>query len=347
MLPQANGVAVSLANGRVYQLRASAPAPNAAAREQATSYRIAEEGVHVIDHSGLWAIATTARPNGSEDTQSAADELHLLAMNEPSAAPRALPVPGSLAARPRAFADGLVAPLRIGQVLLLDPTDGTSLAAPFQPPIDPARLPEWTAPATVSPGESFAIADRHGTVYLVGVERDPPRLVTLHRSNQLQSSIVGQLCVTPSTVVATTADRQLVALELPDLAKASARDLSEELVWGPFAAADVVLFATADDRLHRVSNDGSAIAETSISARPVGRPLPLAESTISVALGDGTLLGLNQGTRSVSAIGDAGQPLALGPVPWGGRLYAATPDGVLVSVPATAPERVASAAVSN
>jgi hypothetical protein len=346
VLPEAKGIALSLVNGRAIELTA-APTPDAATREQARSHMLAQNGVYAIDHSGEWAIATRVTPNFEQGAPAAADEVFLLAMNKTSVAPRSLALSGSLAARPRAFAEGLLVPLRIGQVLLLDPDDGTSLAAPFQPPIDPARLPEWTAPASVVPGESFAIADRYGIVYLVHFQRNPHRLALAHQSEPLESSIVGELCVTASTLIAVTANRRLIALRLPELVRANAVDVSEEVVWGPFAATDCVLFATADDRLLCVADDGSAIAETSLSTRPVGRPLPQANSMITIALGDGTLMSVDTAKGSISPIGNVGQPLALGPVPWGGRLFAATPDGVLVSVPETPPAEVTSAVVSN
>jgi hypothetical protein len=144
-----------------------------------------------------------------------------------------------------------------------------------------------------------------------------------------------------------TAARQLVAFPLPDLENAKTVELAEEVVWGPYPAGNCFLFATADDRLHCLAGDGAILGETSLVARPVGRPRPLDHQVLAVALGDGTLLGVDTATQSFGTLGNVGQPLAAGPLFLSNRLYAATPDGTLVSLPVDASARIASAPVPN
>jgi hypothetical protein len=345
-LPESRRIVVSMANGRIYAVDAAIRSEKQSQGALA-SYAPTQDGVAAVKFSGKWAIAQLDRSGAGQGQAEAADELLLAPLDDLDAAPHPIVLPDSLAAEPTSFAGGLLVPLRIGQVLLVDGASGAPLAAPFQPKINPSRVPDWTAPVAIADGDVFVIADRNRAVYLVAIKSDPARLTSTHESAAFESPIVGELCATSSSVFAATADRRLVALALPDLSQRKVIELGQEIAWGPFAAADFVLLATDDDRLHCLLHDGSVVAQTSISAIPVGRPISLNGQTLAVALGDGTLLGVAAGAKSVGTLGAVHEPLAAGPVLLEDHLYAATPDGALVSLAVDAPVMIAAAADSD
>jgi hypothetical protein len=257
-----------------------------------------------------------------------------------------LPLPGRIAARPVALGEGLVVPLSIGQVFLIDVVHGEPIAAPFQPMIHPDRFPDWTAAAAADPPRSFAIADRGQRVYLLELEGDPPVLVPAAQSPDLPRPITGELCATPHAVFAAAGNR-LLAYGLPDLAEREAVLFDERIVWGPYKAGDLVLLATADERLHCFAPDGRLLAEASLPAPAVGRPLAADDSSVILAAEDGTLLMADARVGTVAVLGTFGEPLAAGPIRLDGRLYAVTPDGVLVSLPSNLPATLAAASAQR
>ena len=57
-------------------------------------------------------------------------------------------LPEVAAAQPVSFADGLLVPAKIGQVLVIDPDSGRRLIEPFQPIVDAGSEVAWTEPTT-------------------------------------------------------------------------------------------------------------------------------------------------------------------------------------------------------
>lgn len=347
LLPEGQLLAVAMANGRLYQIDVSALRLGAMARGQLGSQLIATDRVSSVNFCGEWAVANSTGWSAGDDETQPAEDLFLLPLNQVNAQPLPLALPASLASRPRAFGGGLLVPLEIGQVLLLDPSGGDSLAAPFQPAIHPAQLPEWTDALIVEPDLSFVIADRRGTVYRVSIERNPDRMTLVEESEPLAATVRGELCATSSSVIAATDDRRIVVLRMSDLVQTDVLQLKAPTVWGPFAAADRVLFATADDRLHCLAHDGAELAQASTSAPAVGRPIAFDDRSIAVALENGTLLRVDAAGRSVAALGDAGQPLAVGPLLLNDRACAATPDGALILLPVDLPVRADAVAIAK
>jgi len=113
---------------------------------------------------------------------------------------------GTLAHGPTPFADGLLVPTQAGRIELRDARTGRELLAPFQPPLEPGRIPTWGPPAVIPPPNAktpsadtnspkekpadpnsptegspeFLVSDGLGRVYRVGMEQRPkPHLKAL------------------------------------------------------------------------------------------------------------------------------------------------------------------------
>ena len=73
-----------------------------------------------------------------------------------------------------AVGPGFVVPLKLGQVFYLNSADGTRLATPFQPRLEPrARIEYKPAAAVGNDGRQFVITDGRQKVYLVGLDDQP------------------------------------------------------------------------------------------------------------------------------------------------------------------------------
>jgi outer membrane protein assembly factor BamB len=333
-----SGVAVALANGKTYGIRTASLTRHGAPPVGLEPIMLSPGEIGGLTSCGKWLVARSLT----------ADEiLYACALDQPGTATHSLTAPGRVAAAPTPFAGGLIVPLQIGQVFLLDPANGSSLAAPFQPALNLARLPQWTSAAVIEMERMFAIADRAGTIYLVELHRDPARLSLVVETQLSSGPIVGELCRTATSVCAATADRRLHLFSVPELSLEKSLQLNDDLVWGPFCAAGLVVFATADLQLHCLDADGRVLAEASISAAAVGRPFALDGESLAIALEDGSLLRIVAGEGSVETLGSIGQPIAAGPVRLAGSLYVVTSDGALIAYPLKAAQEAVAVTALN
>ncbi|HOM15707.1 MAG TPA: PQQ-binding-like beta-propeller repeat protein, partial [Thermoguttaceae bacterium] len=107
--------------------------------------------------------------------------------------------PTPLVQPPTPFADGVLVPTGTGRIELRDARTGKELMGPFQPPLEPGRMPAWGQPTVIPPSAAspapektdaekvpaggkpaFLVSDGLGRVYRVGVQEQPkPHLKAL------------------------------------------------------------------------------------------------------------------------------------------------------------------------
>ena len=239
-------------------------------------------------------------------------------------------LPSPLACEPTHFGQGWIAPLEIGQVMLLDGA-GQPLAAPFQPALKPGTVKNWL-PASAIDDKQFVITDGVEAIHLIAVQTAPqPHLTAVKDAELGSTSATTRTAVSGGRVLAGAKEPRLVAFTLPTLEPRDPIALTGAVVWGPFAVNEHVLLATADGKLVAIAADGSATWQHDIELAPVGTPLARGDAVL-LAFPNGLLLKLQLASGEEAARAELKQPLAAGPVEFEQRLAVATTDGAVLIV---------------
>jgi hypothetical protein len=245
-------------------------------------------------------------------------------------------LPGRLATGPEEMAQGWLAPLELGQVLLLS-AQGEPLATPFQPPLTPGRKVLWR-PAGVGQVNEQAVAvlsDDVDSVYCVGLRGgESPALVELG-SQRLDG-------LRPATRAAIVDDRAVIGLSqdhvgvfaLPSVKNPALVRLPGRIEWGPYPVGElaVLVLSTGEVVAIAVDDEPRVAWRTPLGAGPaVGEPA-LVGGDVCVATRSGLVRRFAAADGAAVEPIDVGQPLATGPVPYGPRLLAVSHDGSLLVI---------------
>ena len=157
--------------------------------------------------------------------------------------------------------NGFVAPLDVGQVFYLSATDGTSFATPFQPRLQPGTTMSYAPAGVVNAAERrFVISDGREKIYLVAaVDQPSPHLAAVAEASAGPYPIQSRMIVLGEVAIAVAGDSHVARFRLPSLEPAGVSNLSGPVVWGPFAAGDAILLATAEGQLALISPSGEEI----------------------------------------------------------------------------------------
>lgn len=249
----------------------------------------------------------------------------------PRAGSRAVPLPGEIVCPPAVMSEGVLTPLAVGQVHLLD-LAGQPLATPFQPRIAAGSRVAWTTPAVT--GSIAVLTDGAETVYCLGVETSAAPALAERSSTKLPAAAAAlPAAIAGDRAVIALADNSLAVFDLPGLDAGGTLPLPGTVVWGPYAAGDAVLVATADELLAVTASGEPQIAWRAPleTGKPIGEPLADGDG-VAVAFADGRLLRFATASGEASATLDLGQPLGSGPKAYGPRWLVSAADGAVLVV---------------
>jgi hypothetical protein len=241
-------------------------------------------------------------------------------------------MPSPLACGMTRFGDGILAPLEVGQVFYLNPTNGQTLAAPFQPRLQPrTKLAYQPAGIAGDSGNQFVITDGHEKIYLVAlVDQPEPHLAQVTEAAVGPLPIVSPIVVEHNLAFAVTKGGHLTRFQLPSLSPMGETNLSADGVAGPFAIGDLLLVATANGQLIAVKADGSIAWTAPLSFGDLAGPPLKTDQGVLVAYRKGIVelrgLGDGQPIRKLDLL----QPLATGPVRYMNRIAVVSHDGTLL-----------------
>jgi hypothetical protein len=219
-------------------------------------------------------------------------------------------------------------------VFYLNSADGSSLAMPFQPRLEPRTIVNYQpARVTDHDGRRFVIADGGEKIYLVEVVNQPqPHLAAVAEADAGPHRIRSPFVVLGDIALAVGGDSHMVRFRLPSLEPAGESKLSAPVVWGPFPAGDGVLLATADKHLQLLTAGGEEKFRMPLEhGDPAGAPLVQGGSVlISYRKGIVERRSAVDG-KSLATI-DVEHPLAAGPVPFSNRIVLPAHDGTVLVV---------------
>ncbi|OYV81203.1 MAG: hypothetical protein B7Z73_18350, partial [Planctomycetia bacterium 21-64-5] len=261
-------------------------------------------GATALDGGGAAISATTVGPRALVATET--NKL------------RWLPLPDPLGAPAISFQGGLLAPGRMGQVLLLDPAAGTSLVQPFQPRLERGAEFRWTAPVLLNEREVL-LSDGQSKLYrLTTVAKPEPHLAAVAEA-KLPGPITAPLAVAGKTAFAVNGSGELVSFAVGEpgtntLTGGKSWPLSPGAAWGPYAAGSQVLVATTDGRLLCVNDQQEQLWQVELKHGPLsGTPLMSADAVL-LTTKSGRLCRLALASGEELGVVDVGEPIAAGPV---------------------------------
>jgi outer membrane protein assembly factor BamB len=238
-----------------------------------------------------------------------------------------------LASAPTPFGQGFVAPLKVGQVFYLSSADGTRVATPFQPRVEPGTTFNYKQAGAATGGSQFVITDGAKKIYVVAVVDQPqPHLQALKEAEVGPRPIVSPIVVLGEIALAVAGDTRIVRFKLPGLESGGETNLSAPVEWGPYAAGDLALVSTVEQKLAAIPASGELKWEVPLEHGPLAGP-PL-------VVGDGVYLSFRKGIVERRSLADGNptgslnveHPLATGPVAFQQKLVAAAADGTLLVI---------------
>lgn len=279
-------------------------------------------GATPLAGGGAVISSTTIGPRALVATQ--ADKLHWL------------PLPDPLGAPAIGFQGGVLAPGRLGQVLLLDAESGMSLVQPFQPRLERGAEFRWTEPVVLNEREVL-LSDGQSKLYRIGTVAKPePHLAALAEA-KLQGPITAPLAVAGKTAFAVDGQGELIGFAVGDagtnsLSAGKSWPLSPAVAWGPYAAGSQVLVATTDGRLLCISERQEMRWQVELKHGPLsGTPLAV-DDALLLTTKSGQVCRLKLASGEETGAIDVGEPIAAGPVAFGRRLLLAAKGGALLVV---------------
>jgi len=237
----------------------------------------------------------------------------------------------TLAARPLAFAGGLLVPCAVGQAYLLNPRSGDFLADPFQPPLPAGARVAWSDPIPLGDDE-FLLAENGSGLYRIAVKAEPRAHLAVEAHAVLALPLASPLAVLGETVYGVDGSGSLATFKLPDLTPGKPRALGARNDWGPGRVGERVLLATADDQLHCLDAEGQMAWQVALPYGPLaGDPLAT-EGGFVLASQSGVVWCVEADTGKEAGKIEAGCPLATGPVALGDALLVGGDDGSLFKI---------------
>src|SRR5262245_42244886 len=157
------------------------------------------------------------------------------------------------------MADGAIAPLSNGSVVLLPRSSSETKVLPFLPPASPDALPLWTRPVVLADEKSFLISDGRGLVHAVSKrEGSTPQLAAIGES-KTTGAIRSPLVLAGSTAIGVIQQENSDAIAGFDSRAAAAFEpvpLEGRVQAGPFAVGGLAIISAEPDGLLCIGGEG-------------------------------------------------------------------------------------------
>lgn len=204
---------------------------------------------------------------------------------------------------------GVLMPLNVGRIVLMNWESGMQLGSPYQPATQPGEEVKWTQPV-ISPADpgQLLIGDSRSKLYRLRVAeqiRELSKVDVPHKFTGGASASGGSWLAAATGAAGDT----LVVYSTTTLEETGKRLMGSPIVFGPVSVQDVMLLQTADGKLHRV--DGSANIVWSLdvpSGEPAVKP-QLVNGELYVVGKDGWIVKLDPNSGELLGKADVGQPL--------------------------------------
>lgn len=261
---------------------------------------------------------------------------------------RSIPLPSPLVAEPIPFAQGVLAPLRNGQIALYNPRNGSPISDPFSTTLTNAANTPWTKPLAIPDDPvSFLVvenplrAGQNARLFKVELEFEPKPYLSQKASLEFGQAVVRPLLIANDRVFLIDRTNSMYGVSLSDLKEETVTEIPGTCIYGPFGL-DSDSFFLANDRsellVFKTKPGAGDVSETEMKTVPftyapiIGKPL-IEPDAVIFASNDGTVWKLDRAKMEISGSIKAEVPPSAGVVRYGRRLLYPGRDGVLYEIP--------------
>ncbi len=262
-----------------------------------------------------------------------------VALYDPTAAPGASLLVNRLqigtatpSAEPLNVGNALVVPLDNSQLAYIDPTNGKSLGAPFQPTLTVGVNTQWLAPALLSDKQTVVAATDQKALYRLSSGKQLKELsqvTTAARWVQRLAAVGDTVC----GVARGDAQDMLQFYHGTDLSRLDEVDVDGRVTWGPYALGEQFLAHSETSGIVALVKAGKPMWKTPLAQISlVGSPV-LQGDDILINATTGSMFRIELATGKLKATVRIGEPLSGPPFVFGNVLLFPGSEGVLTAVP--------------
>ena len=209
---------------------------------------------------------------------------------------------------PTAVGNNFAIGLDNGQLVLIDPTNGSAAATPLQLPMQPGGRVVWNQPAYFADSQTLIAGTDAKKLIRIGVSESLRTLSEVSLENRLSGPLVA-VGNKLFAIEATSAADNLLQFDASSLAKGNTLPLAGRLVAGPFAT-DKAIVVQVDGKLQAVSADNQSLWSIDFPRSTlIGPPVSSGESLIALTT-SGQVWVINSATGEITGNADVGQPLS-------------------------------------
>jgi|GEM_PF-4612816 len=243
---------------------------------------------------------------------------------------RRISLPGPVASTPIRAGDHLLVAIQRGPLFLVDPTKGP-VGEPFWAKLSAGQFPDWRGPTETAPGQ-FVISDGHEKIYRIAVNQTKLEVAA---EAALESPLTSPLAASGNLVWGADARGQLLAFGA-DLKPAGAVPLDSPVAWGPVSLGEMVLVATAGERLIAVGSEPTTKWQIDLPHGALAGATKVGAENVLFASQSGTVWGLKLDTGELLSAMEIGLPLAGQPVVASDKVVVTGRDGAVHVLSVTA-----------
>jgi outer membrane protein assembly factor BamB len=276
---------------------------------------------------GKYALFNASKPNqiAYYNPSSSDKQLNLVLQNFAGSEP---------SGPPTVFANGLLVPLKNGQVVYTEPATGRALSSPFQPPLESGTQTTWVEPAVLEDGKTVIISGSNQKIYRVEITKTMNVLSEADLEQPLRLRLVpmGSQVV---GVSASAASDSLVSIATDSLKITTSAPVQGRVTWGPFVAEDRIWLHTEADGLMCFNSAldrqwAIALPPTALMNAPV-----FADVKAYIVGKEGRIWSVDTANGALNGSIAAGEPLTGTMVLQGDEIYVGGEEGVVLKLDTT------------
>lgn len=273
---------------------------------------------------GKYALFNSSKPNqiAYYNPSSSDKQLNLVLQNfaesEPSGSPTVL-------------GNGLLVPLKNGQVVYTEPATGRALSSPFQPPLESGVQTTWVEPAVLEDGKTTIISGSNQKIYRVEVTKTMNVLTEADLEQPLRlrlvpmgSQIIG--------VSANAASDSLVAIDGDSLKVTATVPVQGRVTWGPYVVENRIWLHTEADGLMAFDPSLGRIWQINLPSTALVNAPTIADGKAFIAAKEGRVWNIDAESGALVGSINAGEPITGTMVVQGESVYVGGEEGVVIKL---------------
>ncbi len=233
---------------------------------------------------------------------------------------------------PTALGDNFVVGLDNGQLVAVNPTNGTLIGAPYQPAMEPGKKVVWNQPLYQADTQTLIVAS------------DLLKLVKLSTGSamrpltevDLQYPLSGPLVAVGKQIGAVQSAKSGDTFKLfnvNDLKETNSLDLSGRLVAGPFTLADSSCVLQTNNELLTISPQGAKVWAKQFPYTQLIAPPVVLNGQLLLVTKAGPVLLVDQASGKLTGRVDAGQSLSSAPIVLAKGVLVGSDEGAVLALP--------------